>query len=390
MSDSASSAPSDGSAQATVRVVVAGHICLDIIPEFPSRAGDISAVLRPGSLVEVGAAMVATGGAVSNTGLALHQLGIDTQLMGLVAHDLFGRAILDVVRGYDASLAEGMLVSDEVSSSYTVVVNPPQIDRMFLHAPGANDHFTADHIRYEDLDAAAVFHFGYPSLMKQFYTGSVDELARMFKRAQQHDVITSLDLALPDPGTPSGQADWLRILERALPHVDLFLPSIEEILFMLDRPRFDALAAAGDVLEGCDSELLETLTERMIEMGCAVAGLKLGHRGFFVRTSSDAQRLAPLKKLLPETFETWIGRQAAMPCYQVDVVGTTGCGDCTIAGFLAALVHGLSLEDTLQAAVGTGAATAEQPDATSGVPHWDALQARIASGWKLHPPEFSV
>lgn len=371
------------------RVIVAGHICLDIIPEFPKHTAQLSEVLRPGSLIEIGPALTATGGAVSNTGLALHRLGINTQLMGLVGRDLFGGAILEVLRGYDATLAEGMLVDENVHTSYTVVINPPDTDRVFLHAPAANDHFTADHIRYEDLADAALFHFGYPPIMRQFYAQPGQELARLFEQAKARGVITSLDMALPDPNAPAGQSDWSGVLARALPSVDLFLPSIEEILFMIDRGRFEALAATGDVLAACDAVVLDEISQRLIEMGCALVGLKLGHRGLYVRTSSDEKRLEPLRALLPETFKDWIDRREIVPCYQVQVVGTTGCGDCTIAGFLAGLVHGLPLEQAMQSAVGAGAATAEQADATSGVPHWDELQSRISAGWAHHPAEFA-
>jgi sugar/nucleoside kinase (ribokinase family) len=371
------------------RVIVAGHICLDIIPEFPKHTAQLSEVMRPGSLIEIGPALTATGGAVSNTGLALHRLGVNTQLMGLVGRDLFGGAILEVLRGYDTSLAAGMLVDENVHTSYTVVINPPDTDRVFLHAPAANDHFTADHIRYEDLAGAALFHFGYPPIMRQFYAEPGRELACLFEQAKARGVITSLDMALPDPNAPAGQADWSGILERALPNVDLFLPSIEEILFMIDRARFDALAATGDVLAACDAAVLDEISQRLIEMGCALVGLKLGHRGLYVRTSPDARRLEPLRRLLPETFEAWLNRREIVPCFQVQVVGTTGCGDCTIAGFLAGLVHGLPLEQAMQSAVGTGAATAEQADATSGVPRWDELQSRLAAGWAHHPVEFT-
>ena len=60
----------------------------------------------------------------------------------------------------------------------------------------------------------------------------------------------------------------------------------------------------------------------------------------------------------------------------------TGAGDCAIAGFLAALCHGLGPDDAARMAVAAGGASVERPDATSGVPSWEALQARIASGWK--------
>jgi sugar/nucleoside kinase (ribokinase family) len=69
--------------------VVAGHICLDIIPQMPRV--NLQTSLRPGAVIEVGAAIMATGGPVSNTGLSLHRLGIPTQLMGKVGHDNFGK-----------------------------------------------------------------------------------------------------------------------------------------------------------------------------------------------------------------------------------------------------------------------------------------------------------
>jgi sugar/nucleoside kinase (ribokinase family) len=61
-------------------VVVAGHVCIDIIPEI---GRDFE--LLPGRLVEIGTAVTATGGAVSNTGVALHLLGIPATLMGKVS-----------------------------------------------------------------------------------------------------------------------------------------------------------------------------------------------------------------------------------------------------------------------------------------------------------------
>ena len=37
-----------------------------------------------------------------------------------------------------------------------------------------------------------------------------------------------------DEASPAGSADWEKILRRVLPLVDVFLPSVEELLFMAD------------------------------------------------------------------------------------------------------------------------------------------------------------
>ncbi|MGL4610244.1 MAG: hypothetical protein ACRCYY_11300 [Trueperaceae bacterium] len=64
-------------------ILVAGHLCLDIILSFAHGR----AVFTPGHLTEVGAATFATGGAVSNVGLALLRLGVGAKLVGKIADD---------------------------------------------------------------------------------------------------------------------------------------------------------------------------------------------------------------------------------------------------------------------------------------------------------------
>ena len=66
------------------KVIVAGHICLDITPAFPETGKKlISEVLLPGKLIETRGVSVSTGGAVANTGLAMKFFGADVKLMKL-------------------------------------------------------------------------------------------------------------------------------------------------------------------------------------------------------------------------------------------------------------------------------------------------------------------
>jgi len=124
---------------ASADIVVAGHICLDMIPAFETAEASLASLLVPGKLIDVGPLTTATGGPVSNTGLALHRLGFRVRLMGKIADDVPGRAILELINQLDPALAEGMIVTSESPSSYTVVLSPAGVDRTFLHCPGAND-----------------------------------------------------------------------------------------------------------------------------------------------------------------------------------------------------------------------------------------------------------
>lgn len=363
-------------------VIVAGHICLDIIPTFGERTGGLETLFVPGTLVNVGPAVTATGGAIPNTGLALYRLGVLTTLMGKVGSDLFGHAILELLRSHDDTLAQGMIVDSEVATSYTVVLNPPGIDRIFLHFTGANDTFIADDVDTTRLAGAKIFHFGYPPLMRYMYRDEGSELATLMQRVKASGLTTSLDMAYPDPNSEAGQADWSTILGYVLPYVDVFLPSLDEILFMLDRPRFEALAAGGALTRRVDGALLHELAGRLLEMGAAIVALKLGDQGLYVRTAANADRLATMGASTPHDVAAWTGRELLAPCFQTTVVGTTGAGDCTIAGFLAGLLRNLPIEDVVTAAVAVGAFSVESPDATSRIPLWNTVRKRIRAGWE--------
>lgn len=363
-------------------VIVAGHICLDVIPQFYNQGQALEQILVPGKLVNIGPSLMATGGAVSNTGLALQQLGIQARLMGKVGDDQFGNAIMDVLNERDPALTEHMIKSPGENSSYSLVISPPGVDRIFLHCTGANDTFSAEDIRSDDLKGAKLFHFGYPPLMKNMFTADGSELENLFSRVKQQGLTTSLDMALPDPHSEAGQVDWQKILQKVLPHVDIFLPSFEEILYMLERDTYDTLKNEGiDLIESVNSEILRRLSSRLLDMGAAIVVIKLGERGLYVRTTENEQRLKRLGAVQPNQLSLWQARELWCPCFQVEVAGTTGAGDCTIAGFLAGFLKNQEPEQVLKSAAAVGACNVECADATSGIPDWDHVQERIQQEW---------
>ena len=131
-------------------VVVAGHICLDVIPRFrDTGAKTMGEIMVPGKLVNVDEAAISTGGPVSNTGLALIKLGIKTMLMGKIGNDFFGSGIRSRLKEWGSDVDGAMTVVAGENTSYTLVLAPPRIDRIFLHNPGANDTFCANDINYD-------------------------------------------------------------------------------------------------------------------------------------------------------------------------------------------------------------------------------------------------
>jgi len=374
--------------------VVAGHICLDIIPDLSrvASAGSFTALLRPGQLIEVGNAALSTGGPVSNTGLALHILGVRTQLMGKVGDDYLGQVVQQIVADHGPGLDAGMVVDGRVGTSYTVILNPPRVDRIFLHAPAANHTFGADDVRYDVVAQARLFHFGYPPLMRRMYERDGEQLAEIFRRVRELGVTTSLDMAVPDPASEAGRADWRAILRKTLPYVDVFLPSIEEILFMVRRSTYDTLLAqaeGGSLLPFVTPALLSGVSGELLGMGARIVGLKLGDRGFYVRTA-NGEALAAMAagsdgNAAPADPAGWADRELWTPCYRANLVGTTGAGDSTIAGFLVGLLRGLPAKQAVTMAVAVGGCNVEAADALGGLRSWEQTVARVEAGWAKHP-----
>lgn len=335
--------------------IVAGHLCLDVIPELQHGA-----VFAPGKLVEAGAARLSTGGAVSNVGQALRTLGIETKLVGTVGDDLFGSAVLELL----GLAAEGVIVREGEVTSYTIVINLRDHDRMFLHAPGLNATFDSSVVLDSDLAAAKLMHFGYPPLMEKMFLNDGEELMRLFQRAKRAGVTTSLDMSLPDPNSASGKVDWRPILRRVLPFVDLFCPSLDEFQFMM---RTD--------------ESADVLAIEALRMGAKVVAIKRGDEGLSLRS---APRLVDVGRAFTDNCRMidWHDINLHQPCYPVDVVGTTGSGDATIAGLLMGVLRGMSPTETAKAACAVGACSCEAADAVSGIKDWRETQMQFRLGWE--------
>jgi sugar/nucleoside kinase (ribokinase family) len=366
-----------------MEAVVAGHICLDV---FPTLVGGAVA-FKPGQTIEAGSVVFSTGGAVSNTAIALNKLGIATGLMGKVGSDLFGQALLQILESHGSGFADDMVVVPGESSSYSIIISPPNADRMLIHAPGCNATFSADDVRYDTLNSVLLFHFGYPPLMERMYTNNGAELATIFLRVKAMGLTTTLDLAMPDPESAAGRADWRAILDATLPYVDVFLPSAEEMLLMLRRQLFDQFAAnayASRPLELMEPEIFSELGQTLLDMGAKVVGLKAGDRGLYLRTS-NVDVLTKMGRCQVKDVEQWSNRELWAPCFATQVIGTTGSGDTTIAGFLMGLLRGMAPEETLQAACAVGACNVEAVDALSGIRSWTETKERIRAGWQRLP-----
>lgn len=367
------------------KVVVAGHACLDITPIFPGgiQASEIGDILKPGKLVTMNGVDIHTGGAVSNTGLAMKLLGADVTLAAKVGDDDFGRIILDSYRKYDAD--KGVIVDRHGKTSYSVVIAAPGIDRVFLHDPGCNDTFSIEDIKKIDFTDTALFHFGYPPIMKRMYENEGRELVEVMKYVKHQHIATSLDMASVDENSAAGEADWLSILTNVLPYVDFFVPSIEETCWMLDRDRYrqwKQRAGNKDISLYIDADNdIKPIADECLKLGAKVVMLKCGAPGIYYRTGNRTQ-IQGLSEDLGSRLDGWTDREGFEKSYLPDrVLSGTGAGDTTIAAFLAAVMKGYPFDMCIHLAAAEGASCITEYDALSGLKNLGDLQNRIEAGW---------
>ena len=245
---------------------------------------------------------------------------------------------------------------------------------MFLHHSGCNDTFDLKRINPERLRDARFFYFGYPPLMRSVYEDGGAGLAKLFAELGNNGVSTVLDMALPDPNGASGRVDWSGFLQQVLPYTTLFMPSFEEICFMLDvsseaSDQDDLLERVGDI------------GRRLLELGVQVVVIKLGERGLYLRTGDTL----PPDLIPPDLSQDWRRRELWTPAFPVEVATTTGAGDAAVAGFLTALLNEVSPSEALRFAATVGAASVQAADATSGVPHQDEVRLLLEK-WNIESP----
>lgn len=361
--------------------VIAGYTCVDLTPDFrkDSPATEISDLLKPGKLIEIGGLGFNLGGVVPNTGLAMKKFGKKVFLNGLIGDDFIGN--IAETRLADNGISEGMVKTGEVNTAYSIVLAPPGIDRIFLESPGCNQIFGLEHIDFETIKKSRLFHFGYPPLLRQFWLNNGQQLTLLFSEIQKMGVVTSLDFSLPDPDSESGKANWLLILEKTLPCVDVFVPSLEELLQTMMPAKYaeiQSMPGNTEIIDRISPGLIKELGHKVISLGVKVVLIKMGHRGAYLFTGD----ISSLNKEGGVTIdkERWNNREILCNAYRVDSsrpVNATGAGDTAVAAFLTAVLNGDTPETAIRYAGMAGRESLYCENIFEEIDSWEQLTEKI-------------
>ena len=303
-----------------IEIIAAGHTCLDLIPAFTieDKVDKMTDVLVPGKMINMGECVVVGGGPVTNAGVSIRRLGVKTELIGKVGNDDFGKEVIDWYEEHEGHF-EGIKVVDGESTSYTIAICIPGIDRFYLHHCGANDTFGYDDMDFDLVRRSKLMLFGYPPWMKKLYENTGHELMKILKKTKELGTTTALDLSLPDVDGYGDSIDWYSIVKNWVPHSDIMVPSAEEIFYFLYKDKFlEKKANLGHketVLDNMTVKEISDIGKDLIEMGSAIAMVKCGNRGLYVRTAGK-DRLSQLGAAGCSDLENWANRELWFPVYQ--------------------------------------------------------------------------
>ncbi|QFU75456.1 hypothetical protein EY643_07185 [Halioglobus maricola] len=260
------------------------------------------------------------------------RLGMQSSLIGAIAEDEAGFLIRHKLQqeGVDASLLQ---VRDDLPTATTILPINSDGGRPNWHQPGAfllMDISAEARARIVNADHV---HWGGIGLLFN-YDGPAG--AEILAEAKANGATITGDLISPGPQTP----DAVRAL---IPHMDYFMPSIDE-----------ALEISG-------ASTVEAAAEFFMQQGAFGCLIKCGSDGAYL-TNKD-------------------GLVAKIPVMaNVNVVDTSGCGDSYCAGFQVGLANGMAAEDAALFAAATAAQVASAVGSDGAVGNFEDTIAIMQAG----------
>jgi sugar/nucleoside kinase (ribokinase family) len=292
-------------------------ICLGILVA-DAVARPVDSWPERGRLVLVPDMQLHTGGCAGNTAVGLARMGFSAGIIGKVGADGFGDFYLRAMQREKVD-ASGVTADPSCHTSATMVMVHSDGERSFIHYLGGNAELRASDVKMDLVRQGRLLHVG-GALLTPALDG--EPCAGILKQAKAAGITTAMDTAWDSTGR------WMKALAPCLPHVDYFLPSVEEARMIAGRQEPRDVASV------------------LLDAGAGTVALKMGTSGCYVRTRD---------------------REIRLPTYKVATIDATGAGDAFAAGFLAGVLLGWDLERTAKLANAAGALCTTAMGTTAGL-----------------------
>ncbi|MFA7637258.1 MAG: carbohydrate kinase family protein [Monoglobales bacterium] len=304
------------------RVACVGILVADVITK------PVDIVPERGLLSHVDAIELYSGGNAMTAAINMRKMGIDSAIVGKVGEDMFGTFLEEKIKEFGVN-TKGLKRDKKTQTSASIVLSASDGERTFLHCVGTNGTFSIDDIDW-DVIGEAEFVFVTGTYLMDTFDG--EQTARFLKKCKDMGKTTLLDVCW------DAKERWAKLLDGAMPYIDIFMPSIDEAVKISGETEPDKIA---DVF---------------FEKGVKRVVIKLGKKGAYLRESADA------KSVIVPTYS------------KIKAVDTTGAGDSFCSGFITGLAKGLSFEECGLFANAVGTHCVMEKGATTGIKSYEEIR----------------
>jgi sugar/nucleoside kinase (ribokinase family) len=310
-----------------IDVSVVGLYILDVLGR------PVSAIPEGGGVDFIEEIRLTVAGTAGGTVVDTAKLGLKSLAVGAVGDDEKADWVLLTLQKHGIDVSAMQRLKD-VPTSATILNVRPNGERPALHVRGASDHFDVPPEIYDQVFAAPIVHLGGTGLLKKL---DGPRSLEILKEAKRRGCAVTFDLI-------AANATTAKVVEPLLPHIDYFMPSIEEAKVMSGR------ATAADC------------AKYYLDRGAACCVFTLGGDGAY--------------------FAHRDGTRLSSPAYDIRIVDTTGCGDAFDAGMIAALHHKMDVETSLRFAQAAAGLVASGLGSDAGIESFEHT-LRCMETWKV-------
>ncbi|HHT88058.1 MAG TPA: carbohydrate kinase family protein [Clostridiales bacterium] len=323
------------------KVIVVGDAVVDIIVPYPKLLNEER------TRVEYPVPCIQGGGTAANTAVALSRLEIPTGFIGTIGDDQYGRYIVRDFKN-ECIDTEQLIIESDLNTVGVFAFIDETGERYLWGWPRVDQAFKVldmSKINMETIHNASWIHSSGMAIVHD--TSARSSIIRIFKEAYKRGIPTSFDLNLRvDQG--SLDEKYKEAVLEVIKYSSYVLGSADE--------EFRYLGDSEDPIENARAFVNNNRT--------VIA--RLGKQGSY--------GLSVDEEVIAEAFN-------------VEVVDTVGAGDVYNAGFIAAVLQGCSLKDSLIIGNAVSGYTVGQKGARN-CPHKDELNvflkkhnSDVAAGW---------
>ena len=257
------------------------------------------------------------GGDAFNNAIDLAKLGNRVCCAGRFSTDVIGEHLLSL--GREAGIDMSHVIRTETPQAKMTILIKEDEGRAFFYYPGTSTELCAEDIDLSLLDQCRLLQIGSTFHLTGF---DGEGAAHVLREAQSRGVITSMDV------TSDLSGRWDSVIRCCYPHLDYFLPSIEQA---------EKIAGTSDERQ---------IADYFLSAGVRNVVIKLGARGSYFRSAEEEFRCGTC---------------------DVPVRDSTGAGDAFVSGFLTGVLQGMSHPDCARLGTACAACVIQEVGANAGI-----------------------